>query len=396
MKRIIICFLVLLLSVWLGVTMRGNPGYVLVSYNGWSIETSLWFTIIVLIALFLLVYMVLRFGSGVNSVAMHVKLWFSDRSSRKARSQTTLGLYDLVEGDWARAEKRLLRAAKHSDMPLVNYLAAAFMAQRQYALERRDKHLLLAQKAGVDHPIVVSLTQARLQIFNRQWEEALATLQHLHELRPKNAFILQLLEQVCLELKDWASLEILLPIFRKRCVFSSEEINQIELKVYSKLLLACVTNNTIENKWKELPRHLKKHPLLVAVYAEYLLTNNKDEEAEAVLKMILRKVLDKRLLELYAMLPSVNPIRKIARVEKWYKANPENANLLLCLGRICKQQKLWGKARQYLEKSARLMPTPAVYSELGQILEMQNDLRGALDYYNKGLQVVSVVKAEDA
>jgi hypothetical protein len=40
-----------------------------------------------------------------------------------------------------------------------------------------------------------------------------------------------------------------------------------------------------------------------------------------------------------------------------------------------------------LEKSARLTPTLAVYSELGKILERQNDLRGALDCYNKGLQV---------
>ena len=64
----------------------------------------------------------------------------------------------------------------------------------------------------------------------------------------------------------------------------------------------------------------------------------------------------------------------------------------MCLGRICKQQKLWGKARQYLEKSAYLMETPAVYLELGQIMEMQNDLRGALDSYNKGLQAAGGCK----
>ena len=60
--------------------------------------------------------------------------------------------------------------------------------------------------------------------------------------------------------------------------------------------------------------------------------------------------------------------------------------MLLCLGRICKQQKLWGKARQYLEKSARLAPTAAVYLELGEIMELQHDLQGALNYYTKGLQ----------
>jgi hypothetical protein len=33
-----------------------------------------------------------------------------------------------------------------------------------------------------------------------------------------------------------------------------------------------------------------------------------------------------------------------------------------------------------------LAPIPVVFLEMGQLLEMQNDLRGALDYYNRGLQ----------
>lgn len=381
MKRIIICFLALLFSVWLGIIMYHNPGYVLVSYQNWSIETSLWFAVVALAVLFLLFYMLLRFSSGVRSVTIRIKQWISNRRKRKARAQTTQGLYDFVEGNWKLAEKKLVRAAKYSDMPLINYLAAAFMAQRQCALARRDNYLLLAQKADTEHPIVVGLTQAQLQSSNQQWEEALATLQRLHQLRPKNAFILQLLEQAHLELKDWIGLKTLLPILRKRHAFSIEEINQLELRVYSELLLLGKTNNTVEIKWNELPRYLQKQPALVAIYAEYLLANNKIEEAEDVLKMVLHKSLDKQLLELYAVLPSNNPIKKIARAEKWLKENPENTALLLCLGRICKQQKLWGKARQYLEKSMRLGATPAVYSELGQIMETQNDLRGALELY---------------
>lgn len=381
MKRIIICFLALLLSVWLGIIMSRNPGYVLVSYQDWTIETSLWFAAAALIALFLLFYALLRVSSGIRFIAVRFRQWIVNRRARKARAKTILGLYDFAEGNWANSEKKLIRAAKYSDMPLINYLAAAYMAQKQYALARRDNYLLLAQKASADHPIVIGLTQARLQIFNKQWEEAVATLQHLHQLRPKNAFILQLLEQAYLELKDWFGLKNLLPALRKRHAFSVEEINILEIKVYSELLLTSVVNNTIEIKWNELPRYLQRQPVLVSIYVEYLLSNNKHEEVESILKMILRKNLDDHLLELYAVLPSANPIKKVARAEGWLKTNPENAALLLCLGRICRQQKLWGKARQYLEKSACLIETPAVYVELGQIMEMQNDLRGALASY---------------
>jgi HemY protein len=392
MKRIIIGFFALLFSVWLGVIVCRNPGYVLVSYPGWSVETTLWFAGVVLIILFLFFYMLLRFSSGVNSIAMRLKQWAINRRKRKARVQTTLGLYNFAEGNWRACEKKLIRGAKHSDMPLINYLVAAFVAQRQRALARRDNYLLTAQKAYADHPVVVGLTRARLQILNQQWEEALAILQRLRQLQPKNAVILQLLKQVYFELKDWVNLKILLPNLRKRHVFSVEEIKQLELKVYSELLFVNSANDAAGVKWNELPRYLQKHPAIAAIHVEHLLANKDCKEAEAILKMILRKVLDERLLELYALLPSSNPIKKIARAEGWLKENPENSALLLCLGRICKQQKLWGKARQYLEKSACLTKAPAVYLELGQIMEIQNDLRGALDFYSMGLQAALMNK----
>ncbi len=35
----------------------------------------------------------------------------------------------VIEGDWKQAEKLVVKAAKHSDAPLLNYLAAAEAAQ---------------------------------------------------------------------------------------------------------------------------------------------------------------------------------------------------------------------------------------------------------------------------
>jgi len=387
MKKMIFYFSVLLFAVWLGVIMHRNPGYILIAYHNISIETSLWFAVISLIFLFLLFHMLLRFSNGVSAITSYVRQWISNHKKRRAHTQTVLGLYDLVEGSWERAEKKLLRSAKYSDMPLINYLGAAFMAQNQHELRRRDNHLRLAQKVAKDRPIAIGLTQASLQMGNKQWEEACATLQNLHQLQPRNIFVLQLLHRAHLELKDWQSLENLLPILRKRRVLNIDEIDQLEQKVYKELLLTGSQNHSITNIWKHLPRYLQKNPSLVAIYSEYLLANNQLEDAETILKMTLRKILDEHLLELYAALPGSQPIKQLMRAEKWLQDNTENAALLLCLGRLCKKQKLWGKARNYLEKSARIMPNMAAYAELAQITAEQNDLQGALDLYAKGINV---------
>jgi HemY protein len=390
MKRIIFYFFVLLFAVWLGVTMHQNPGYVLIAYKNISVETSMWFAIVSLIVLFLIFYAFLRFSSGVCTLTSYIRRWISNRRKRRAEAQTVLGLYDFVEGNWERSEKKLLRSAKYSSMPLINYLAAAFVAQRQRALKRRDNYLYLAQKTTKDRPIAVGLVQASLQIGNKQWEEASITLQSLYQLQPRNVFVLQLLEQVYLELKDWHSLEKLLPILRKRSVFSVDEINQLEEKVYKELLMVGSKSNTIVKMWHSLPRYLQRNSTLVAIYVEYLLTNNQAEEVETTLKMVLRKNLDDRLLELYAKLSSANPIKQLLRAEKWLQDNPENPSLLLCLGHICREQKLWGKARHYLEKSARLQPSLAVYAELAQMMIEQNDLNAALEFYDKGVHLSKV------
>lgn len=391
MKKIIFYFFILLFAVWLGVTMHRNPGYVLVAYHNISVETSLWFAVVALIFLFFIFYAILRFSSGVYAVTSYIKQWISNRRKRRAREQTVAGLYDFVEGDWKRSEKKLVRAASYSDMPLVNYLAAAFMAEKQQAVKRRDNYLCLAQKTVKDRPIAIGIVQARLQISNKRWEEAAATLQYLHKVYPKNRLILQLLQQVYQELKDWVNLEKILSSLRKREALGIDEMNCLEPKVYRELLLIGSRNNTIDAVWNDLSRYLKRNQELVAVYANYLLANNRSEEAEIILKLGLHRVLDERLLELYAGLTSSNPIKHLMRAEQWLQDNREHAGLLLCLGVICKRQKLWGKARSYLEKSARLKPNLVVYAELAEIMIVQNDQHAALDFYSKGVRAFKSV-----
>ena len=374
MKRIVLYFLFLLSSVWFGIIMYRNPGYILLAFSGWSIETSLWTASIILLISFVIFYWFLRLSGKIATTPSQLKNWFRNRQQRRTQTLMVSGLFNIIEGKWLKAESKFIKAAKHN--PLINYLAAAFVAQRQHALERCNNYLLLAQKT--EHQAVIGLARAQLQICNRQWEEAVALLQNLQQLQPKNVLILQLLKQAYWELKDWERLQTLLPWLRKYRAFSPTEIAQLELQVYQELL------TLHPDTWHMLPSYLQKQPALVAIYTKYLLTNNKTKDAETILKMILRKVLDADLLELYAALP--NTIKKLARAEKWLKTNPENAALLLCLGRICKQQQLWGKAYQYLELSVRLAPTADVYTELGQIAITRNDLRGALNYYSKGLQ----------
>ena len=90
MKKIIFYFLALLFAVWLGVVLHQNPGYVVISSKDISIETSLWFFVVAIIALFLIIYALLRFGSGAGLIASYIRHWFGTHKRKHARAQTTL------------------------------------------------------------------------------------------------------------------------------------------------------------------------------------------------------------------------------------------------------------------------------------------------------------------
>jgi len=393
MKKIVFYFLALLLAVWLGVVMHKNPGYVLIASKDISVETSLWFFVVTLIVFFLVIYFLLRFSSGASRITSQIKHWIIGRRERRAHAQTVLGLYDFIEGNWRAAEKKLSHFAKHSDMSLVNYLVASLAAERQREFKRRDNYLRLAKKFAKDRPVAAKLAEATLKIGNEQLEEALSILEDLRKSHPKNNFVFELLQQVYLELEDWRGLKKILPNLRKRNVLGVREINQLEEKVYGELLLLSLSprirgaRDSMTEVWNDLPRYLQKSSYLVTIYAGYLLDNKKDDEAEDLLKIVLRKNLDKRLLRLYAALTSRDPIKHLTRAEKWLKGHPDNLGLLLCLGKICRKQKLWGKSRHYLERSIKVEPTSRAYAELGQLMAEQNDLKAAVEFYEKATEL---------
>ena len=110
------------------------------------------------------------------------------RATKTAKHAYKLeGLTKVIEGDWKQAEKLVIKSAKHSDAPLLNYLAAAEAAQGQGDASQRDEYLKLA--AEVDgQSLAVALTRAKLQYRQQQFEQAVATLQDIKRDHGRNLY----------------------------------------------------------------------------------------------------------------------------------------------------------------------------------------------------------------
>ncbi len=390
MKLLIGLLLALLGAVALTLVVYEDNGYVLIGYGYWTVQGSLALFVVLDLVAFLLLYLGVRTLAHVWRLPAKVHEWNERRAVLRARTALTRGLMHLAEGEWRAAEKSLVRFAAHSETPLLNYLAAARAAQAQGAHERRDHYLQRAHQSMPSADVAVSLTQAELQLAHQQLEQALATLMHLRTVAPHHAYVLKLLKTLYMRLGDWQALRDLLPELRRRKVESEERLRDLELEVYRALIAQEARDadpGRLERFWAELAKPLRSDESLLKAYVCAEIDRGRARQAEPVLREHLRKHWSEPLIAILGVIETDEPGRQLGVAEVWLQAHPTNSVLLLALGRLCLRDRLWGKARGYLEASVGAGPRPETYRELGALLEQLGENDKARESYRAGLEL---------
>lgn len=386
MKWLFYAFLILLAAVLLGLLAYQDPGYVLISRGETTLEMTLSLFATVIVLGFILLYLAIRLVARGWHMPRQLRRWRKLRRTRRARQFSRRGLIELAEGNWRRAERALIKHARDSDTPLLNYLSAARAAQKQHAHERRDHYLSLAHNSAPGADVAVALTQAELQLAHGQLEQSLASLVHLQSLAPRHPHVLYLLAQLYQQLHSWGDLQVLLPRLDKYNVLGEREYDALTKKVYLNLLdINHHEASELNSIWQQVPRALRHDHDLVEKYAAYLLEQEQHDTAEAVLREAIKRDYNSDHVRLYGLVKSTLPDRQLQTAEHWLKGRENNANLLLALGRLAARCELWGKARSYLEASLGNHELAETYRELGQLLDNLNEKDLAADCYRKGL-----------
>jgi HemY protein len=391
MKLLIKIFLVLLVAISLALIARNEPGYILLDYGPWKIETTLTLAVIVLVLSFAALYFLLRFLTNAWSLPHRVRAWQHERQLHKAWNTLSQGLIQMEEGRWQAAEENLIRHVSSAAKPLLHYLAAARAAQKQGAHERRDNYLRLAHQSTPGADVAVGLTQAELQLNHHQTTQALATLQHVSTLAPKHSYVANLLMKVYIELHDWSALLALLPELRKHKIISETEADELEMRAHASQIARMSRAQNLQalnGVWNSVPKRLRTTESILVNYIQQLCARGEELQAEVMLRETLKKYWSDNLIYLYGIVEGPDPTKQLAYAEGYLKHHSKNSMLLLTLGRLCLRNRLWGKGRVYFESSIGIDPRTETYQELGNLLEQMNEPEVALDYYRKGLQMV--------
>jgi HemY protein len=394
MKRLyVILFVVIAVAAVLGVAIAEHSGYVLVAYKNFRYEAGLWVTLALIAVLWLLWRGISALIRLVTTSTDVVNPWSRRNRSRRVQVAIEHGQLDLAEGRWASAQRHLHRAAEAERQPLLYYLGAARAANEQGLYDQSDSLLERALERQPQAELAIALTHAQLQMDRGDTDGALSTLQAMHERHPHNAQALRQLQRLHQQRGDWSAVIRLLPELRKDKVLPAAELAELERRAWGENLTlvahreadGSVGLQSLNRAWQQLTSAQRQEPALVLAYAEQLRQLGAQVEAEEALRAALKRNYDSHLARLYGLVRGADPIRQLQVAEGWLKEHPDDPGLLLTLGRLCLQNSLWGKARDYLESSLRMQRNPEACAELARLLAQLGDAERSNQLFQEGL-----------
>lgn len=385
MKTGIIIVIALFASAFAAHFLLADPGYVGISFRGYLLEMSVPVLVLLTVALFGLVWLIKKVITAPRRIGEAAGRYRSARSGRKL----TLGMIEVAEGNFARGERLLARAASTSDSPLFNYLQAARAAHLQNSDDRRDEWLRLAYQEIPEAANAVLLTQAEFQLDRGQHEQALATLRRLDENSKDHAQALALMGRLYFRLQDWSALRDILPRVRKHGHVKPEIIDSWTVRVHREALDHAADGPALALAWKDIPKAHQSDVSLIEAYYKGMMRAGLHDKAEKELAATLKSNWRGPLVRLFGLIQGSDASKQLKRAEGWLTNHSDDPDLLLTAARLCLRNELWGKARSYLETVISLRPSPEAYQEYGALLNQLGQTDAAADAYQEGLGMVA-------
>lgn len=373
-------------AVGLALAARYNDGYVLFVLPPWRAEMSLNFFLVLAALGFFLLYLLVRAVNHTLSLPEAVAAFRARRRHEKADAALRDAWRLLQEGRYGHALKSAEKAWTDHVAPGLVALAGWRAAHALREPQRETEWAARMHAHDGDGLLTARLmTEAEFALDGRRFDEARAALQKLADKDGRHIAALRLSLRAEQGLGNWREVARLARQLEKHKALTPEQAQPIRRRAVREALRGLAGDPVgLMRYWRELDDADRAAPALALETARALMDSGDCREAQRVLDDALEDQWDESLVLAYAECAvgeAGNAIGRIAQAEKWLAQRPRDGALLLTLGRLCKQQQLWGKARSYLEASLAVAPGRRAHVELAQLLEQLDEPALAQRHY---------------
>ena len=384
--KYLIWLLVLFAAAVAVTTAAHNSAYVLLVYPPYRIDMSLTLFVCVILLLLLAGYSVIRLAMMAVNLPAHARRFREQRDRAKSQALLNDALNAYFEGRYAAAERAAVHAMALGDTSSLHPIVAASSAHELREFDKRDEYLAMAEREDAGDATMRLMATTKFMLDQRDPQAALAALEKLRASGVKSH-----LGALSLELKaqqqagHWDEVLDIVKELEKRAAIDVTVAAQLRQQAYLESLRAQQSAGDVAASLKKIPAEFKRRGKVAATAARALIQHGDGALAQQVLADSLNAQWDSELVALYGDCRTGDAVAQIEQAEKWLNQHRQDAGLLLALGKLCTQQKLWGKAQNYLDASISVSPTHAAYTALGQLAERLGKSEESYRYYQQAM-----------
>ncbi len=361
------------LAVAVALGVRLNDGYVLLVLPQYRAEVSLSLFVVALLGLFLLLYGVTRALALTFGLPQRVRRYRERRRREKAGEVFQDAVRLLFEGRFGQALKKAGEAYEAGTAKGLSALIAARAAQRLREPEKQQDWMSRAMADDPRNEAATLMLEAEMMNESRRFAEALAALARLQSKQGRHIAALRLELRARQGTGDWDGVLKLVRQLAKRDALPVEVVREVTTQAHlGNIARRAPDQVQLTAYLRALPAAERRRRVVIAA-ARALVAQGAAGEAQKLIEAVVDAAANddwpSELLAIYGRLTGGDLNGRIARAEAWLRQHPDDARLLDALGRMCLQQRLWGKAQSYFEASLAVEPTQQTHLELARLAD---------------------------
>ncbi|NWG32142.1 MAG: heme biosynthesis protein HemY [Rhodocyclaceae bacterium] len=396
-----------LAALAIGVALLGRltDGYVLWVLPPWRVELSFNLFVLLQLAILLVVYLLLRLIvntlrlPGVvaayrarrarqrreRAASEMLRLFWEGRYSQVLKlaekfADEKIGAEDASSG-WGSAVgggKATASIAETAPLQRGDSVTAGIVAlvalKAAHALRdpRRSAHWQ-ARAAALDQAgwrTARLMAELRIALDGRDFAAARQALEQLGPKERRQISVQRLALRLAQGEGDWAEVLRIARLLEKHHALTPEQARPLRLTAQRGLIASFAEDPArLMRHWQGMTAEERRDAQLARQTAHQLAAAGACAECAELVEEFLDAQWEPALLADYAACPGGDVLGRIAHGEKWLEAHPQDADLLLALGRLCVRHELWGKAQSYLEAALAVAESCAAHIELARLFD---------------------------
>ena len=384
MRWLISLLIVGVLAVGLAMAGRYDPGYVVLVYPPWRMEISFISFALAVSGLVIGGVVLLRITALTLGLPARVRAQRERRAAKKRDENFAGGLKAYVEYRYQDAAQSLGQWQGDDARVGLARVLAARSAQEMRAVAQRERFIQDATAHGAE--LAAQLFEAEACLDIKDATAALVAINRAKDIAPKHTALLRLELKARQMTGQWDEAERVLDALARSNALEAGVATQNRRITYAENLKRRAEDDRgLLEYWKKIPADFKADSWVARAAARAFMQRGGHDTALDVVESALNREWNEDLIALYGELRGSNPTRQIEQAEKWLRAQPRDAQLLLTLAQLCSVQQLWGKAQSYLEASLAIAASAEGHIRMAELKTQSGQPSEACQHYQKAL-----------